>query len=187
MSTRGFLGFVANEHETITYVHHDAYPSGLGADVLTWARTVTDWDTVRQQAANLVHIDGGVMPTAEQREALAQYAQPGVGGSKDDPGEEWYRLLHGTFGDAAATLAAGLAPHDPDWPGDSLYCEWGYLVDCDAKTFEVYRGFQEGPVKGRFADRATHPTSGYRPVKLYRSWPLDALPDDADFFGSKDD
>jgi hypothetical protein len=186
MSTRGFLGFVADERETITYVHHDAYPGGLGIDVLTWARTVTDWDAVRQQAAALVHIDGDVMPTREQREALAQYAKPGVGGSENDPGEEWHRLLHDTFGDPAATLAAGHAPHDPDWPGDSLYCEWGYLVDLDAKTFEVYDGFQQGPSKGRFADRATNPRSGYQPVKLHRSWPLDALPDDDAFLASED-
>lgn len=186
MSTRGFLGFVANGHETITYVHHDAYPSGLGADVLTWARTVTDWDAVRQQAAAIVHIDGSVMPTDEQHQALAEYAKPGVGGSKDDPGEEWYRLLHGTFGDPAATLSAGLTPHDPNWPGDSLYCEWGYLIDCDAKAFEVYEGFQQGPPKGRFADRETHPTSGYTPVKLRASWPLDALPDNDAFLTSAD-
>lgn len=186
MSTRGFLGFVADGHETITYVHFDAYPGGLGADTLKWARTVTDWDTVHQQAAGLVHINADTMPTPEQRAALAQYAQPGVGGSKDDPGEEWYRLLHGTFGDPAATLSAGHAPHDPDWPGDSLYCEWGYLIDCDERRFEVYGGFQQGPNKGRFADRKTHPTSGYGPVKLLNSWPLNALPDDDTFLAFDD-
>lgn len=181
MSTRGFLGFVADQHETITYVHFDAYPGGLGADVLKWARTVTDWDAVRQQAAALVHIDGDVMPTDEQRQVLAEYAEPDAAGPKDEPGEEWCRLLYRTFGDPAATLAAGHAPHDPDWPGDSLYCEWGYLIDCDAKTFEVYEGFQQAPHKGRFADRKTHPISGYVPVKLRASWPLDALPDDDAF------
>jgi len=181
MSTRGFLGFVADEHETITYVHFDAYPGGLGADVLKWARTVTDWDAVRRQAAAIVHIDGNVMPTDEQRAALAEYMKPGVGGSKDDPGEEWYRLLHGTFGDPAATLAAGHAPHAPDWPGDSLWCEWGYLVDLDAKTFEVYRGFQEVRHSGRFSGRAVDERTGYQPVKLAASWPLAALPDDAEY------
>jgi hypothetical protein len=186
MSTRGFLGFIADQHETITYVHHDAYPGGLGADTLDWARTVTDWDTVRQQAAAIVHIDGDVMPTDEQRAALAEYARDGVGGPKSEPGEEWYRLLYGTFGDPGATLAAGLAPHDPNWPGDSLYCEWGYLIDCDTKTFEVYQGFQEFPVKGRFADRKVHPRSGYHPVKLVASWPLDALPDDDTFLAVGD-
>jgi hypothetical protein len=183
MSTRGFLGFVANGHETITYVHFDAYPGGLGADTLAWARAVTDWDTVRQQAAAIVHIDGDVMPTDEQRAALTEYAKPDAA-PKSDPGEEWYRLLYGTFGNPGATLAAGLAPHTPDWPGDSLYCEWGYLIDCDAKTFEVYKGFQQGPSKGRFADRETHPTSGYTPVKLRASWPLDALPDDDTFLAA---
>lgn len=181
MSTRGFLGFVANGHETITYVHHDAYPGGLGADVLTWARTVTDWDTVREQAASLVHIDGDVMPTEEQRATFAPYTDPRPGGPKDNPGEEWYRLLHGTFGDPAATLVCGLAPHAPDWPGDSVWCEWGYLIDLDANTFEVYQGFQTRPHKGRFANRPANERSGYYPVRLLASWPLDTLPDDDEY------
>lgn len=181
MSTRGFLGFVADERETITYVHYDAYPSALGADVLKWARSVTDWDAVREQAAKLIHIDGETMPTEEQRAALAQYADPRPGGSKDDPGEEWYRLLHRTFGDPAATLAAGYAPHSPDWPGDSVWCEWGYLIDCDEKRFEVYQGFQTAPHKGRFSGRETNPRSGYQAVKLLTAWPLTSLPDDDEF------
>jgi hypothetical protein len=185
MSTRGFLGFVANEHETITYVHYDAYPSALGADVLTWARTVTDWDTVREQAANLVHIDGDVMPTPEQYEALTQFAKQGAD-PETEPGEEWYRLLYRTFGDPAATLASGHAPHAPEWPGDSVWCEWGYLIDCDAKQFEVYQGFQTRPHKGRFTDRPANERSGYYPVKLLASWPLDALPDDDGFLASDD-
>ena len=180
MSTRGFLGFVANGHETITYVHYDAYPSALGADVLKWARTVTNWDTVHQQAAGLVHIDGDVMSTEEQRAALAQYAKPG-NEPKDSPGEEWYRLLYRTFGDPAATLDSGHAPHAPDWPGDSVWCEWGYLIDCDEKRFEVYQGFQTTPHKGRFADRPANERSGYYPVKLLASWSLDALPDDDEY------
>lgn len=189
MSTRGFLGFLANQRETINYVHFDAYPSALGADALQWARTVTDWDTVREQAANLVHIDAGTMPTSEQRAALAQYAKPEAGGPKDEPGEEWYRLLHGTFGNPAATLAGGHAYHAPDWPGDSVWCEWGYLVDLDANTFEVYQGFQTRPHKGRFADRPANERSGYYPVKLVASWPLDALPDDDEYarLGDGDD
>lgn len=182
MSTRGFLGFVADQRETITYVHFDAYPSGLGADVLKWARTITDWDAVRQQAAALVHIDSSVMPTDEQRAALSAYMQPGVGGPKDQPGEEWYRLLYGTFGNPEATLTAGYAPHAPDWPGDSVWCEWGYLIDLDEKKFEVYQGFQTRPHKGRFADRPANERSGYYPVKLLTSWPLDDLPDDDEFY-----
>jgi hypothetical protein len=185
MSTRGFLGFIANGRETITYVHYDAYPGALGADVLKWARTVTDWDAVRQQAANLVHIDGDVTPTPEQYEALAPYAKQGAD-PETEPGEEWYRLLYATFGDPAATLAAGHSPHAPEWPGDSVWCEWGYLIDCDEKRFEVYQGFQTRPHEGRFADRPANERSGYYPVKLLNSWPLDALPDDDDFLASDD-
>jgi hypothetical protein len=59
-------------------------------------------------------------------------------------------------------------------------------VHYDAKTFEVYQGFQTRPHKGRFADRPANERSGYYPVKLLNSWPLDALPDDDAFLASDD-
>ncbi|MDO8643363.1 MAG: hypothetical protein Q7S00_00140 [bacterium] len=39
---------------------------------------------------------------------------------------------------------------------DSLFCEWGYLLDLDKKVVEVYRGFQTQPVSEteRFAKPA---------------------------------
>lgn len=178
MSTRGFLGFVAEGHETITYVHFDAYPSGLGADVLRFARSVTDWDAVKRQAAAIVHIDADVPPTPEQCTALERFADHEVGGKDPSPDAEWYRLLRHTQGDPAALLEAGHAAHDPAWPGDSLFCEWGYLLDLDAGVLEVYGGFQKRPhTGGRFSDRKCR--DGYHPVRRVASWLLTELPDDA--------
>ncbi|AZM51831.1 hypothetical protein DMA15_03870 [Streptomyces sp. WAC 01529] len=173
MGTRGFIGFVAEGRETIVYNHWDSYPSGLGLDVLHFARSVTDWDAAKQQAAALVHIDPDVPPTEEQKVLLKRWEDPDVGGA----GDGWYQLLRGTQGDPAAILAAGHAEHDPDWPGSSLFCEWGYLLDLDARVLEVYEGFQEEPHSaGRFADRPG--CDGYTPVKLVASWPLRELPED---------
>lgn len=172
MGTRGFVGFVAEGHETITCNHWDSYPEGLGAFVLHYARSVTDWEAVKRQAAAIVHVDTSVPPTEEQRQLLKEWEDPEVA-SADDP---WYRLLRSTQGSPDAILAAGHAAHEPDWPGDSLFCEWGYLLDLDQGVFEVYEGFQTEPhTDGRFHDRQGR--HGYYPVRLRASWKLTDLPD----------
>lgn len=32
------------------------------------------------------------------------------------------------------------------WAADSLYCEWGYVLDLDTETFEIYQGFNTTPL-----------------------------------------
>jgi hypothetical protein len=158
MGTRGFIGFVADGRETVAYNRFDSYPDGLGLTVLDFARSVTDWPTVRKAAAALVHVFEDVPPTDEQIEVLERVS-----------------------GDPAALLEAGYACHLPDWPGASLYCEWGYLLDLDAEVLEVYEGFQRAPhTEGRFHDRPRD-HDAYWPVRRVASWGLDALPDDEAF------
>lgn len=194
MSTRGFLGFVADNHETITYSHADSYPDYLGINVLDFARSVDDWGEVKRQAAALVHVDDDTSPTPEQIERLTPYADFGVDTHAYDTATgrhverkvpSWYQLLRETQGDPAAILAAGHADHAPEWPGDSLFCEWGYLIDLDQGVLEVYRGFQDEPhTEGRFQLRLTprrQRGEGYYPVRRIASWPLADLPDTGAF------
>ncbi|MFI7191417.1 hypothetical protein ACIBQ0_16920 [Nocardia nova] len=185
MGTRGFLGFVANGHETIAYNQFDSYPDALGIAVLDYARSIEDMDAAKRQAAAIVHVSNDVPPTDEQIEALKQYANMSVGARNDRP--DWYQLLRETQGDPAATLAAGHAEHHPDWPADSLFCEWGYLIDFDRGVLQVYEGFQRSPhTAGRFHDRKGENAQGYYPVRLIATWALDALPDDAAFVRATD-
>lgn len=64
--------------------------------------------------------------------------------------------------------------------GDSLFCEYAYVIDFDKGVFEIYRGFnhEATPPDSRFpsgADWLNH-TDGYEPVKLVQSYELDCLP-----------
>ena len=183
MGTRGFVGFVVDGTEKIAYNHNDSYPDGLGLDVLGWLRnalTMNPAVTV-EQAKALRAVDGESEPTDADVEQLKDFYNPNVGGRSERP--TWYQLLRGTQGDPGAMLRAGVIQDAGSFPANSLFAEWGYVVDFDARAFESYVGFQHEPHdKGRFA--ALSGRDGYHPVALVASWSLDALPSDADFLAA---
>ena len=184
MSTRGFLAFAVNGEVKTAYNHSDSYPDGLGFDVLSWLRTA-DLTAAATAAAALRVADPTDEPTDEDIARLAPSTDTGVGARTDRP--DWYQLLRKTQGDPAAMLAAGVIEDASDFPADSLFAEWGYVVDFDTQTFEVYQGFQQSPHKsGRFADRPGR-GNGYHPVRLVTSWPLTELPDDIAFVKAVED
>jgi hypothetical protein len=185
MGTRGFIGFVVDGTEKIAYNHFDSYPSGLGVEVLGWLRKA-HIGGARRLAGELRVVDPSTAPTAEDVEKLRPYANTNVGTQTLD---DWYVLLRETQGNPAATLDAGFMLDGSDFPLDSVFAEYGYVVDFDANTFEAYRGFQKEPHdKGRFAAREPFRPE-YRkgqlvewwPCALVASWPLHDLPTDEAF------
>jgi hypothetical protein len=190
MGTRGFVGFIADGTEKIAYNHFDSYPSGLGVDVLSWLRTAgQDVEALREQVRALRVVDPNSQPTAEDIERLRPFADLGVGRQTVD---DWYSLLRDTQGKPAAMLRAGAIEDASGFPLDSLFAEWGYVIDVDAQTFEVYVGFQSAPHdKGRFASRPPYKpehqrSTDYYPVALVGSWPLGELPDEKTFVETVD-
>lgn len=163
-----------------------SYPSGLGVDTLRWLReAVKDMDLLREQVTALRVVDPASTPTAEDIEHLKEFAD--VSGRQLD---EWYVLLDRTQGDPGLMLQAGVIEDASESPRDSLFAEWGYVVDLDAGLFEVYRGFQVQPHGlGRFADRPPvdrSPVLGisYYPVALQLGWRLSELPSEICFLGA---
>lgn len=76
-----------------------------------------------------------------------------------------------------------------NFAGDSLFCEWAYVLDLDTATFEVFKGAREEPAIGRFAnapmvDRPSIPDTTYYPVSLVRTWSLDDLPSNRAFLNA---
>lgn len=180
MGTRGFIGFAVRGQTKLVYNHFDSYPEYLGVNVY---KTLKRWlssgeiEHRAEQAYKLEAVAPGSKPTAEDRERLRKYSSPGVG----EPGS-WYELLRETQGDLDMTLDAGVYEEaGDDWPRDSLFCEWGYLVDLDGRKLEVYEGFQrERPRAGRWKDG--DPSGDYYPVALIATFPFGALPEDEEEF-----
>jgi hypothetical protein len=187
MGTRGFIGFVVNGEEKIAYNHFDSYPEGLGVETLKWLRNANLAEVVEQ--ARALRVAGDEKPTPEDVERLQEFTNLGVGESSTD---DWYCLLRNTQGDPDAILRAGVIEDARGFPFDSLFCEWGYLVDLDRAVFECYKGFQKSPHdEGRWGQRATavNPWAPehllweqeYKPVRRVAEWSLERLPDDDTF------
>src|ERR1017187_4919357 len=66
---------------------------------------------------------------------------------------------------------------------DSLFCELAYVIDFDANEFQVYKGFNKNPLQlsDRYFYLEDKAEDGYHPVKLSKTYKLDALPSNDDF------
>lgn len=189
MGTRGFIAFAANGELKVAYNHYDSYPSGLGSSILKWLqKTLSASDTapfqLREQIKALRVIKHGEKPTPEDVKRLRPWTDLGVSEQSTD---DWYCLLRNTQGNVSAMLAAGVIEDSGYFPADSLFAEWGYVIDLDGDGgFEVYRGFQKSPhTRGRFAS-TTPTTAGYYPVALVARWALADLPDEITFVSKVD-
>lgn len=178
MGTRGLCGFVHNGVEKLSYNHWDSYPSGLGVAVHEWLQSHLTGQfhlgpTTIERIDALVMVSEDGAPSPEQREALQRFANAGV-----STGDDWYALLRECQGNLGLTLEAGYAIDGKEFAHDSLFCEWGYIVDVDQEVLEVYVGFQkEVPTAGRWAGIENppdkHGLETYHPIRLIWSLPFE--------------
>ena len=177
MGTRGIYGFIIGGAEKIGYNHFDSYPDGLGVSILQELRT-GDLEEIKAQAGQLrVITDESKWPTPEQiDEVIAKLGTP------DGSARDWYWLLRDTQGSLDRTLRSGYIIDYSDFALDSLFCEWGYLVNFETGFLEVYRGFQrERHEAGRFAMLPEEEAPEYYPIKMIAAYSLAELPDQETF------
>lgn len=191
IGTRGVIGVIVDGIAKVTYNHFDSYPDGLGVATLVPLRLRAEgggeWQELVDKAREMRLIDeSGPAPTPEDIIALAKYLDLRVG---EQSPQDWYALMRGMQGKLLTNLETGYMLDAADFPLDSLFCEWGYVLNLDAMTFEVYEGFQHHPHnEGFWAGKAV--TGGasrsreYHPIRLVQSWPLADLPTKEQFLAS---
>jgi hypothetical protein len=191
MSTRGFITFAVDGANKTAYNHSDSYPDWLGVRILRWCQKINanprELAAARRLAASLRVVSADSEPTAQDIARLREFSwgKSQHGGNADlREGQQWYDLLHETQGDPAAMLAAGVIEDASSFPGDSLFAEWGYVIDFDNDgQLEAYEGFQKSPHKsGRFASLPSE--NGYYPVAMRAHWPLSGLPSEDEFLAA---
>lgn len=162
------------DYKVAQYGQWDGYPEGQGATVLEflqgWSRPEFE---AKLRASSFL-----TAPEIEEINATIK---------RENLGERWQRrwpALTRDMGAEILSLIAGAPPgiklrNSIGFAGDSLFCEFAYLIDLDANVLEVYRGFRKEPLPEgeRFAN---HPglekTDGYYPICKAASYPLTELP-----------
>lgn len=193
MGTRHLIAVqIDGRYPVAQYGQWDGYPDGQGVRVLRFVRDEMREDVFKSKVRAVHDIDDAWK--------LAQF--PGVASLKDVSSADARRFfaLHPQLSrDAGSKVLAMIQAGEDGLPieteitfaGESLMCEWAYVVDLDARTFEVFRGFNKEPLTAgeRFADQPPSdyvPSDGvkYQPVKHVRTWPLNALPTDEEFLAA---
>lgn len=183
MGTSGFVGFVVDGVEKFTVIGGDSFPSSVGIGVLSWLTQNRNGGFAAQVRA-LRLVPAAVEPDERDLDRVRDTL-------RDSPYEDFAdasteEVLEFAAYDVGTLLRGGLALDGTDFPLDSLFCEWGYLIDLDAGMFEVYRGMQTAPpAAGRFVGRPAA-RAGHFPMTLVASWPLTALPDPETFMALPD-
>lgn len=153
MGTRGTCGFRVGRKDKLQYNHGDSYPDGLGNDLLKQLRAMSKrgWDSVKAAAKTIRTVDPDSKPTAKDIKKYGHKMNLDVG---EQSPEDWYCLLRDLQGDLDGCLGLGVMSDDGGFILESLFCEWGYIVNLDSMKLEVYRGFQsEKHNRGRYAKK----------------------------------
>lgn len=179
MGTRGLCGIRFKAKDYLTYNNYDSYPEGLGQEVLRACKEVKNWRAVQLSTTAIILVDDEEKPTPRQMIELQQYANTAV---SEQSLQDWYCLLRKAQGRMDYYLKGKLKYmiDSSEFIKDSLFCEWGYIVNLDTMKLEVWKGFQEVPDEmNRYGTEVNE--TGYYPCKLIKEYPLRDLPTDEEF------
>ena len=169
MGTRNLTAVMSDgEYKVAQYGQWDGDPSGQGADALAFCQeyltTAAGREAFKAKLANVSFFDGE--PPEEEAEKYRRYWTRDNGA----------KILGLIMEAKAKTIKL---TNQIDFAGESLFCEWAYVVDLDKGTFEVFKGFNKHPLPEteRFANaKRDSKSTEYFPVKHVVSFTLEALP-----------
>jgi hypothetical protein len=75
---------------------------------------------------------------------------------------------------------------ETNFAGDSLFCEWAYLINLDTNELEVYEGFNKRKLgkTQRFKyleEKMDDDSSGYFPIRCIKKYDINELPTNKQF------
>lgn len=183
MGTRHLIAVQCDgEYKVAQYGQWDGYPSGQGVDVLAFCRSMD-----RDAFASKVRKARWISP--EELTALWRDAGAKENGLIEYDKARAFSARRPELSRDTGADILGIVMNSPDgiqlknslsFAAESLFCEFAYVIDLDAGTLEVFRGFNKTPLSAdeRFASvpKPEDGADGYMPVKLMRKYRLDELP-----------
>lgn len=167
MGTRGFIGFIMPDGAVKgSYNHYDSYPTGAGKDLQNELQVMNgDLPSLLPQVEALRWVDhDDDMPTAEEVAAIK--AQGIIPDERVSTGKDWYATLREQQGSWIKPLRLGIAIASHEFLQESLFCEWGWVIDFRTNEVVILRGFnedrdKEAPYCKREADPKGRPSDKY--------------------------
>jgi len=200
MGTRHLICVVKNgEYKVAQYGQWDGQPSGQGEDILNFLKNEMDRVKFNNQIDTLsfaieeeleqMWIEAGKDPNEKliPMEISSKFKELYPENSTDT-GSKILVLIQNS--DKKLKLRNSL-----NFANDSLSCRWGYVIDLDKNTFEVYEGANKTPLdeNERFysmQDKLKPITvydKTYYPIKQVISFDLDDLPTEEEFLENFED
>lgn len=189
MGTRSLIAIKKdNEYKLAQYCQFDGYPSYMGRNILEFLCS-HNIEKLKQGVDHLIMISP---------ETVKQYWKDiGVEGTFTDmqTSNKFYKL-HPTLSREMGykILDCIYNSNEPvetlddlDFAKDGLFCEWGYVIDFDENTFEVYKGKNEELTKKDRFYFDGYCKDGYYPIKIEKSYSLTNLPYVDDFLKDLDE
>jgi len=185
MGTRHIIAVAKdNEYKLAQYGQWDGYPSGQGAGVLSFLKA-NKLEVFAEKLSNVSYIT--------EEELKQRWVEAGAA-----PDEEWVTLdvsrkmaemypenVRDTGSDILGIILNAERPikvtNSIDFAADSVFCEWGYVIDLDKNTFEVFRGFNHDPLTESDRFYNLDKPGEFHPIKLLKSYDLNNLPSEEDF------
>lgn len=179
MGTRHLIAaFYQGEYRIAQYGQWDGYPDGQGLTVLQFAR---DLDGLGREGflKKLLAVRDITDEECEAVNSTENWTTKYPHLSRDAGAEILRMVWDGPEGMALRRFIA--------FAGESLFCEWAYVLDFDKNTLEVFKGSNHSPLdpSERFASIPTDPKAPeYYQVKFEKSWPLTSLPSNEEFLAA---
>lgn len=185
MGTRNLIAVMVNgEYKVAQYGQWDGYPDGQGVTVLSFLRKEENIHKLKEKLSNVRFLD-----EEKDKELIEEYDKAAEADTRTDEQKRWFKQFLSR--DVCAKILQNIIDSDDkeillqnciEFSGDSLFCEWAYVIDFDKNTLEVYRGFNKETIlteEDRFFEYDQdhpHRTRKYYPVKLMKCYALDKLP-----------
>jgi hypothetical protein len=177
---------IGGEYKIAQYCQWDGYPEGQGLGILNFLRS-TDINYLKKKINNLkslsrdevnsLWVSEGAEPNSESVDIRISdsFREKNPHLHRDCGGYQILELIDEGKVDSVVL--------DLEFPGNSLWCEWCYVIDFDLGKFEIYQGFNKKPLedKERFFNTRVDDKSEYKQVKHLISFDLYNLPDEDQF------
>lgn len=190
MGTRNLTMVIHKEETKIAqYGQWDGYPEGSGVTILTFLRSKA---RIKKLTDKLKNVRFATDEDDKKVETFLKSIGCKDGWMNMDQSDKYYKAFPYRSRDVGATILELVANskdkeivlHDStNFAGDSLFCEWAYVVDLDKMVLEVYTGFNKEPLAEdeRFAKVPKDKDSEYTGIRCIKKYDINKLPTKKNF------